>query len=237
MSFSWKCPFCKQHATITEYNFEENRFHFDMNNKYGGQCVTLVAVVCPNKECGEYCLAAGVQDYRQEKYDKVYGPEKDTWKLVPRSSAEVYPDYIPALIRADYEEACAICALSPKASATLSRRCLQGMIRDFWGIQKGRLVDEIDALQGKVDAETWQAIDAVRTLGNIGAHMEKDINIIIDVDPDEAVQLTKLIEILMEEWYIARHERQKHLESIAQLAQKKEAAKSSQKPASGDTKA
>ena len=34
---------------------------------------------------------------------------------------------IPQLMD-DYEEACAIVNLSPKASATLSRRCLQGMI-------------------------------------------------------------------------------------------------------------
>jgi hypothetical protein len=27
------------------------------------------------------------------------------------------------------------------------------------------------------------AIHAVRTIGNIGAHMEKDINLIVDVDP------------------------------------------------------
>jgi len=37
-----------------------------------------------------------------------------------------------------------------------------------------------------VDPLTWEAIDAVRKLGNIGAHMEKDINVIVDVDPEEA---------------------------------------------------
>ena len=33
----------------------------------------------------------------------------------------------------------------------------------------------------------WQAIDAVRSIGNIGAHMEKDINLIVDVDPEELI--------------------------------------------------
>ena len=42
------------------------------------------------------------------------------------------------------------------------------MIRDFWGIVQSRLKDEIDALKDKVDPETWQAIDAVREIGNIG---------------------------------------------------------------------
>lgn len=48
------------------------------------------------------------------------------------------------------------------------------MIRDFWGIVQSRLKDEIDALKDKVDPETWQAIDVVREIGNIGAHVEKD---------------------------------------------------------------
>jgi hypothetical protein len=42
------------------------------------------------------------------------------------------------------------------------------MIRDFWKITKPRLIDEIDALKDKVDPETWDAIDSVRKIGNIG---------------------------------------------------------------------
>src|SRR6266542_6816273 len=53
------------------------------------------------------------------------------WKLLPKSHAKVFPDYIPTGIIRDYEEACEIVNASPKASATLSRRCLLGIIRDF----------------------------------------------------------------------------------------------------------
>ncbi len=106
------------------------------------------------------------------------------------------------------------------------RRCLQGMIRDFWKISKARLVDEIDAIKDKVDAETWDAIDAVRKIGNIGAHMEKDINVIVDVDPEEAQLLIGLIELLIKDWYIARHQRQQHLKAIVQVRDEKDAAKS-----------
>jgi hypothetical protein len=41
-----------------------------------------------------------------------------------------------------------------------------------------------------------EAIDIVRNIGNIGAHMEADINVIVDVDPDEAQTLIELIETL-----------------------------------------
>ena len=93
--------------------------------------------------------------------------------VYPNSLAKQFPEYVPQSIRDDYQESYAILHLSPKASATLARRCLQGMIRDFWGIIKSRLIDEINALQGKVPTSQWKAIDSIRSIGNIGAHMKK----------------------------------------------------------------
>ena len=43
-------------------------------------------------------------------------------------------------------------------------------------MKPGRLVDEIAAIESKVDAHAWKAIDAVRHVANTGAHMEKNIN-------------------------------------------------------------
>ena len=140
----------------------------------------------------------------------------------PISLAKAYPDYIPQTIRSDYEEAHAILNLSPKASATLSRRCLQGMIRDFWGISKARLVDEIDALKDIVDPSTKKVLDALRKLGNIGAHPEKDINLIVDIEPNEAHLLLKFIELLMQKWYIERHDNKQLLQDILDLDKDKQ---------------
>ena len=147
------------------------------------------------------------------------------WKRVqlrPPAYARPVPEYVPAAIREDYLEACAIADLSPKASATLARRALQGMIRDFHRITKARLVDEIEALKPQVDPLVWQAIDAVRKVGNIGAHMEKDINVIVDVEPGEALQLIRLLEMLIQEWYVTRHRRQEELAAIIAMAAEKE---------------
>lgn len=149
---------------------------------------------------------------------------------VPPSSAKPQPDYIPQPIRDDYNEACAIRDLSPKASATIIRRCLQGMIRDFCGIAKKRLVDEIDELRARVhdgraphgvQADTVEAIDQVRGIGNIGAHMEADINVIVDVDPDEAQILVELVELLFAEWYVARETRTQRLAKLKLIVDEK----------------
>jgi len=99
------------------------------------------------------------------------------------------------------------------------------MIRNFWEVRKENLKLEVEAIGEKVDPLTWKAIDAVRKIGNIGAHMEKDINLIIDVDPNEASKLINLIELLIKDWYITRYEREKRLESIVEVGKKKDSEK------------
>lgn len=223
-TFTYRCPFCGQPTTITDANYYAHEFEFHNYNKYGLQLIRVRAITCPNPKCREYSLRASLHDkaYRQGVPPKV-GDAKQAWQLVPQSTAKVLPDYVPSPIVADYREACAIKDLSPKASATLSRRCLQGMIRDFWGISKARLFDEIAALEDKVDPLTWSAIDAMRKIGNVGAHMEKDINRIVDVDPDEADLLIGLIETLITDWYIVRHEREARLKKLVQSSLEKDA--------------
>jgi len=96
------------------------------------------------------------------------------------------------------------------------------MIRDFWGIHKNRLIDEINELQSHVSASQWNAINALRKIGNIGAHMEQDVNIVVDVEPNEAQKLLKLIELLIEKWYINRHDEEQLLSEITNIADNKQ---------------
>jgi hypothetical protein len=228
--FSWTCPYCNQVATITPENVSEDRHQFNNGNKLDTLRLYTKVIVCPNSKCKEFTIQANLYTvHRAAGNEYVGGQPILSWSLKPQSSAKPFPEYIPAPIRQDYEEACRICDLSPKASATLSRRCLQGIIRDFWGISRGRLIDEILELKPKIDGTTWEAIDAVRNIGNIGAHMEKDINFIVDVEPNEAELLVRLIEVLLQEWYIHRYERQQHMQKVITTAQAKTAAKS--KPA------
>jgi len=220
MSFSWVCPYCNQHTTITNEKCNHQYHRFNMDNKDGLLTLVTKVIVCPNNNCQEYTIRALLYRWYEDNDLPIL-----EWQLKPSSHALQFPSFVPKAIITDYEEACLIRDLSPKASATLSRRCLQGIIRDFWDVKKGRLVDEINAIKDSVDPITWQAIDSVRSIGNIGAHMEKDIDLIIDVEPKEAQLLINLIEILIKDWYIAKHERQKHLESIIDVAGKKKELK------------
>ena len=220
---NYTCPHCGRHTTITNPNQYSHWRKIDIEKSTQGDVgFGISAVTCPNKECQELVLVAHLTKARWlnggwERSSSII----KTWQLLPESEAKVLPDYIPGPIQEDYYEACRIRDLSPKASATLARRCLQGMIRDFWGISKARLKDEIDALEEQVDPDTWSSIDAVRSVGNIGAHMERDINVIVDVEPEEAQLLIGLIEQLVEDWYVDRENRRVRSETLKALADAK----------------
>ena len=224
--FSWHCPYCNRTATITDSNFSTDLHKIDKNSKDNTIALYTSVIVCPNSECREYSISADLYLWRWngDRWGINDTPILE-WQLKPQSEAKQFPDYIPSVIISDYEEACLIRDLSPKASATLSRRCLQGMIRDFFGVNGRTLFDEINSIQEHVDPLTWDAIDAVRNIGNIGAHMEKDINVIIDVDRNEAGLLIGLIESLIQDWYVTKYERQQRLQSIIGVSDQKKAAK------------
>ena len=196
----FKCPFCEENMSIHPETRVVYRFNFNHQTlPYGTAAPHLEVTLykCPNEDCQQVSVfARGRNGFI----------DNNSVSIHPQSSYNAYPEYVPAAIRSDYEEACKILNLSPKASATLARRCLQGMIRDFHGIVDKTLNNEIAQLQGKVPAAQWRAIDAVRKIGNIGAHMEKDVSLIVDIDPEEAEKLIMLVEHLIESWYIDRHE-------------------------------
>ena len=224
MSFEWQCPYCNHHTTILGSNFHSNVSDLQIENKSGLRRLRVEWIVCPNTECKNYVLMSCLSElkYNSPTREWIDGEVIRYFDLIPGSNAKLFPEYIPQVILNDYQEACAIRLLSPKASATLARRCLQGMIRNFWNIKKNRLVDEINAIEDKIDPLTWQSIDAVRKIGNIGAHMEKDIDLIIDVEHNEANLLINLIELLINDWYINRFEREKKLNKLIEISKQKE---------------
>ncbi len=223
---SWTCPFCDRPVTITDSSISSELHWFHLDNVDGDRVFSTTAIVCPNSKCRKFTFYVVERKVNRDGLGRAsQGAVVHHWNLIPPSRARVLPSYIPKGIVDDYAEACLIVEPSAKASATLSRRCLQGMIRDFFGVKKDRLVDEIEAIKDKVDPTTWEAIDAVRSIGNIGAHMEKDINIIVDVDPGEAEELIKLIELLIEDWYVNRHKRQEQLKAVLKIKAEKDAAK------------
>ena len=234
MSFSWECKYCGRPTTVTDPHHHQERrrlkvYYLENDDVFQ---ILIYAISCPNPECKKLSLSAFL--YNMGQGSEEYGFEKDElfdcWDLLPEPRGLPQPEYIPDALKNDYYEACGIRELSPKASASLARRCLQGMIRDFWKVKdKPNLKQEIDAIQENVDPGLWKAIDGIREMGNIGAHMEKDVNLIVDIEPDEAEQLIKLIELLFKEWYVARHDREERIKGVINTSDDKAEQKESNK--------
>lgn len=231
-SYNWRCPHCEKFVTIADSNNKTSIHHLHIKNVTGQDALVSTFIVCPNPDCQKYTLDVSIVPF---DYPSVSGRNNNyfdavfSMRLVPFGSARTFPEYVPAAIRNDYAEACIIRDLSPKASATLARRAVQGVLRDFFGITQPTLKRELDELEKRigtdVSQETWDGIDAVRTVGNIGAHMENDINVIVDVEPDEAQLLIGLVESLIEDTYIARAGRQERSAKLKALKQSKDDAK------------
>lgn len=223
------CPYCQHHFTPTDKDIEEFINSTKIKDDTGlYKRITLSHIVCPNEECKKTIITLNILYCDENIHGQLYpisGKKFLDKQIIPEGTCRIFPSYIPQQLREDYEEACKIAELSPKAAATLARRCLQGIIRDFHQINKKNLYEEISQLQGAIDTTLWDAINAVREIGNIGAHMEKDVNLIIDITPEEAKQLIKLIELLFEEWYVRREERKKQLQAIQNISQQKQSLK------------
>lgn len=135
--------------------------------------------------------------------------------IQPVSFAKHFPEYIPQEIIADYEEAYAISHLSPKASVILSRRCIESIIKDFWGSDKFKLSAAIESLKSEIPDDLYTVLKSAAKIGNAGAHYKVDsYGIPIDIKPFEANSLLRLIELLFDDWYIKRHNRSMLFEQL-----------------------
>lgn len=225
---SKKCPYCNEVFPLIKIDNNiagtKNDYFFNLfscstlpSSHFNGE-YHLIITKCPNCQRDTITIEDNILNDNNKK---------TVFQVKPNAIYNKYPDYIPKNIISDYEEACAIIHISPKASATLSRRCLQGMIRDFWGIKENRLIDEICALKDIISPLQWKAVDALRSLGNIAAHMEKDVNCIVDIDDEEAEKLIKLIEFLINQWYINRYEQETVYNDLIRINEDKKSQKKS----------
>jgi len=113
---------------------------------------------------------------------------------------------VPELYASDYREACLVLSDSPKASAALSRRCLQNILRDIAKVKKADLSKEIDEVLASKQLPSYlaESIDAVRNIGNFATHPIKSTNsgAIVDVEPGEAEWLLDVLEGLFDFYFV-----------------------------------
>lgn len=116
------------------------------------------------------------------------------------------PTDVPENIASDYEEACLVFPFSSKASAALSRRCLQNLLRDAAKVKHSDLSKEIQEVidSGKLPSQLSESIDAIRNIGNFAAHpiKSKSTGEIVDVELEEAEWNLDVLEALFDFYYV-----------------------------------
>jgi len=148
-----QCPYCLFH-----FHDDENKFQYNpIGNDHGTQWY-VKTINCAR--CGKLIV------FLQEG-------ERYPFMVLPKSvsRASLGPE-VEAPYSSDYLEACAVLADSPKASAALSRRTLQLLLRNVAKVRPADLSKEIqEVLESRsLPSHLADAIDAVRNIGNLAAH-------------------------------------------------------------------
>lgn len=192
-----KCPHC-----IVEINPNFQQIYLGNDND---SYWSVYSMNCPNPNCGKKIidLASGQPNRHYDALGKI------EWRQTVRpfsSSRPPVPPEVEVIFASDYNEACLILNLSPKASAALSRRCLQNILREKAGVKKGDLANEIQQVidSKSLPSHLSESIDAIRNIGNFAAHPLKSTSTgeIIDVEVGEAEWLLDVIEALFDFYFV-----------------------------------
>ena len=133
----------------------------------------------------------------------------DRKRIYPIATRQIHVDpVVPELLRNDYVEAIGVLDISPKASAALSRRILQSVLKEQGYVSRD-LSKQVDAVLNESDSSRLlplyvrSQVDAIRNFGNFSAHqqMNKITSEIIDVEPEEAEWCLEIVSALFEHYY------------------------------------
>lgn len=193
-----KCPYCLQHFHAKERQV--------LLGHEGRHAVLAICVNCP--ACQNLICHLGVA--RLESFPgggEAPGQVERVWMVKPKGSQRSPPDKeVPKDLAEDYSEACLVLPDSPKASAALSRRCLQHLLLNAAMVKPGDLVKQIQEVldSGKLPSHIAESIDAVRNIGNFAAHPSKSQSTgdIVPVEPGEAEWNLEVLESLFDFYYV-----------------------------------
>ena len=189
-----KCPHC---LTAMHDNREIRQIGEDKFSAFD-----LFMRTCP--ECGRFILSLN------EKYNRYatgkYHKQREFLCYPKAPSRTPVSEEVSEEFRSDYHEACLTLTDSPKASAALSRRCLQHILRECAKVKPKNLADEIQQVldEGKLPSHLLESLDAVRNIGNFAAHPIKSQSSgeVLDVEPGEAEWNLDVLEALFDYFFV-----------------------------------
>ena len=190
-----KCPHCKLDIHFEAYISElmkTKEGHWFANFGSCSACNNMIIDLIVSEDIARHMKSSPV------------GKQK-VFRAYPQTTSFDEPNKkVPEGLRKDFIEASLIMTLSPKASAALSRRCLQSILREKANIKKGSLDKEIQQAMEHLPSHIAGAVDAVRQIGNFAAHPMKSQSTgeIVDVEVGEAQWDLDVLESLFDFYYV-----------------------------------
>ena len=177
-----RCPSCAIGIEVTWKNPVEVRLCSQLRALRHGNCPV----------CGQLLIDLGLPG----------GPAGKTI-IWPNTKARPLPPEVQEPYASEFRQACEVLALSPMASAALSRRILQSVIRNICQIKKPTLDQEIAELLSRkvLSSSLAGTVDAIRNFGNFAAHEQKHqvTGELLKVEDGEAEFCLDLLEQLFDE--------------------------------------
>jgi hypothetical protein len=198
-----KCPHC-----LVDFHEQQTLWSLYLGQDANGQWA-LSRKTCP--ACNRFVLhienGGGLPGALPQGAPARMPIVQSTFLVWPRGvSRAPVPIEVPPAIVEDYKEACLVLTDSPKASAALSRRCLQALLRTAAGVKPGDLSNEI---QQVLDSKTLPSsiadnVDAIRNIGNFAAHPNKSTSTgeVLPVEPEEAEWNLEVLESLFDVYFV-----------------------------------
>jgi len=207
---SLRCP----HCLVTAYvSWDSNQVALDMEGRW-----VVKSTTCPA------CHKAVLRLLKQVglKLGNTYVPAGKAavdMLIWPKGIARApLPKEVPTDVAEDYVEACNVLPDSLKASAALSRRCLQTLLVKKAAVKSKDLYDQI---QEVLDSKTLPShladdLHAVRVIGNFGAHpiKSKSTGEIVPVEPGEPDWNLDVLEALFDFYYVEPMKQQKRRDEL-----------------------
>lgn len=195
-----KCPHCNIgiHADFRNCGgVTEGEIGLPDGNRSSSGDWTFRQQRCP--ECGKTII------YIQRQSQYTTG-RVGLFMAYPQKRTRPVPPEVPDPYRQDYIEASRVLDDSAKASAALSRRNLQSILREKAGTKSKDLFDQIEEVikSGTVPSHIADDLHAVRNIGNFAAHPIKSTSTgeIVDVEDGEAEWNLDVLDLLFDFYFV-----------------------------------
>ncbi len=209
-----KCPHCSQgfHDQPAYYSIcKDNNDDWVISSRTCPECKKPIFILHNGTACY-------VSKTMGQRYCSGVVREKNNYLVYPKGIIRPCPKEVSDKYADDFKEACLVLSDSPKASAALSRRCLQDLLRDVAKVKPGILSKEIKEFINRKGTPTHiaDALDAVRNIGNFATHPIKDKHTgeVLPVEPGEAEWNLDVIESLFDFLFVQPAKLKKKREAL-----------------------